>query len=86
VAIPCRIYATGATGATTGATPLRSASPERSPLVAFCGQSRELKKVSIDDVHHLARLDSLHVTSFTALVASLASSVERSTVRSGAVA
>jgi hypothetical protein len=85
VVILCRIYATGATGATTGATPLRSASPARSPLVAFCGQSRELKKVSIN-VYDLARLDSLHVTSFTTLVASLASSVERSTVRSGAVA
>jgi hypothetical protein len=59
--------------------------PERLPLVAFCGQSRELKKVSID-VHDLARLGSLHMTSFTALIAGLASSVERSTVRSGAVA
>jgi hypothetical protein len=53
--------------------------------VAFCGQSRELKKISIAD-HDPARIGSLHVTSFTALIASLASSVERSTVRSGAVA
>lgn len=40
--IPDGIYATGATGAATGATPRSTASLLKSPLVPFDKQSREM--------------------------------------------
>jgi hypothetical protein len=81
-----RIYATGATEG-TGVTPMSTVSAVRSPLVAFCGQSRETVggEVSIGLKQRVSP-EGHTMTSFAALIARLASSVKRSPVGSSAVA
>ena len=81
-----RIYATGATEG-TGVTPRSTVSAVRSPLVAFCGQSRETAggEVSIGLKQRIS-LEGHTMTSFAALITSLASSVKRSPVGGSAVA